>query len=106
MLSPESLAALALGEQIATYCPCCQQDESYPGEKRGFPCADKTQRNTDLFWQGQAMPASWRFAHDGIALVRIPLRPRYPTWHSTWQEGKWTHRPQAQTESERFGAAI
>ena len=92
-LSPESLAALALGEQIATYRPWCQQDESYPGQKNGFPCADKTERNIDLFWQGQGMPANWKFAHDGIALVRIPLRSRYPIWHSTWHSGKWTHRP-------------
>lgn len=90
-LKAEELSALALGEQAASYRPWWTTEESYPGEKYGFPCQQKDHRNNHYFYQGSETRARWKFRHQDNALVRVAINPNHPTWYSTWHNGIWTH---------------
>jgi hypothetical protein len=91
-LHEQELQAIVRGEQVASYHPWRKSNESYPGEKYGFPCMERSERNIGYFHEGFGMPAKWIFRQEGNTLMRVPLNPHYPIWYSTWQDGFWTHR--------------
>lgn len=92
VLTQQELQAIAKGEQVASYHPWSKSAESYPGEKYGFPCLERTERNIGYFHQGLGMSAKCILRQEGNVLVRVPVNPNYPTWYSTWQDGFWTHK--------------
>lgn len=91
VLTQQELQAIVRGEQVASYHPWRKSNETYPGEKYGFPCMEQSERNIGYFYKGLGMSAKWILRQQGNILVRVPLNPHYPTWHSTWQDGFWTH---------------
>ncbi len=91
-LHQQELQAIVRGEQVASYHPWRKSNESYPGEKYGFPCIEQSERNIGYFYQGLGMSAKWTLHQQGNTLVRVPVNPHYLTWYSTWQDGFWTHK--------------
>ncbi len=92
VLQEQELQAIAIGEQVASYHPWRKSNESYPGEKYGFPCMEQSECNIAYFYEGLGMSAKWTLRQQGNILVRVPVNPHYLTWYSTWQDGFWTHR--------------
>lgn len=89
-LRVEELEQIARGETAASYRPWWTGTERYPGEKYGWPCSNDSKQT---FWQPSGTrTGGWAFSHQGNALVRVPTKPNYPTWYSTWQDSAWTHK--------------
>lgn len=91
-LHEQELQAIVRGEQVASYCPWRKSNESYPGEKYGFPCMVQSERNVGYFHEGFGMSDRWILSQEGNVLVRVPINPHYPIWYSTWQDNLWTHK--------------